>query len=500
MQGYRALKEDIFGKRSGGRGRKVKMMFSEGHPPTRLRDSGPGKGTNPQKARRPFSQTTLLTQSGKRDANRNIEEDIHQGRERPSSDDTEPISHSPSPMRNGYPPTHVGWEEEEKLQNMDPHLKLLYKQCDRQNETQTGILQLLYTNQEAALCKDKGGFRFAGGKDENFQALLSVYNEKTASPHMDDARRLNILGTLLEGPAETMYKDQLHLQNKEVALRTVWESLRQAYERDTNYMSKIFLYSVEPQVPNTLDGLKRLQENLLKCWGMVPEDSKEHLNTDTSLQGFVRRLPSSFQQEYRSLILDAELKTKKRPPFKHLMDFVGAAIRVTELDETGWLQHENISINKKKKDNITSYTKKDNKNNYETRKKEETYDTRRTFRQDDNISNDKKEVTCGYCKTRGHFMWKCNQYLHLTLKERADFIEKERRCITCLSKHEGSKCLSVYKCFACDIKHNSTLCPKNGRNTTARRVHVNAYEQFQSAEEGEDNLEVSIHPSRGQNK
>ena len=106
---------------------------------------------------------------------------------------------------------------------------------------------------------------------------------------MDDAKRLNILGTLLEGPAEVMYKDQLHLQNKEAALRIVWGSLRQAYERDTNYMSKIYQYSTAAQVPNTLDGLKKLQENLVKCWGMVPEGSEENLNTDTFLQGFVRR-------------------------------------------------------------------------------------------------------------------------------------------------------------------------------------------------------------------
>jgi hypothetical protein len=233
---------------------------------------------------------------------------------------------------------------------------------------------------------------------------------------------------------------------------------------------------------------------------MVPEGSEENLNTDTSLQGFVRRLPCSFQKEYRSLILDAELKTKKRPPFKHLMDFVGAAIRVTELDEPGWLHYENTGGGKKKKNTTINYTRNDNKNTYEPRNKEETYDTRKVYKQNENTTNEKKELRCGYCRGRGHVMWKCNEYLKLTLKERTDFVERERRCVTCLAKHEGRKCISTYKCFSCDIKHNSTLCPRNERNPGGGKVHINTYEQFESADEEEDNLEVSLHPSRGQNK
>ena len=179
---------------------------------------------------------------------------------------------------------------------------------------------------------------------------------------MDDAKRLNILGTLLDGPAEVMYKDQLHLKNKEAALRIVWGSLRQAYERDINYMSKVYRYSTALPVPNTLDGLRTLQEDLVKCWGMVPEGSEENLNTETVLQGFMRRLPGAFQKEYKSLILNAELSTKQRPPFKHLMDFVGAAIRVTEMDEPGWLEDESTGGEKKIKNTSVHYTRNDNKN------------------------------------------------------------------------------------------------------------------------------------------
>ena len=53
-------------------------------------------------------------------------------RDRPStsSEDTEPVAPSPSPIRNGYSPRHIGWEEEEGIERRDPQLELLHKKCD----------------------------------------------------------------------------------------------------------------------------------------------------------------------------------------------------------------------------------------------------------------------------------------------------------------------------------------------------------------------------------
>jgi hypothetical protein len=186
------------------------------------------------------------------------------------------------------------------------------------------------------------------------------------------------------------------------------------------------------------------------------------------------------------------------------MDFVGAAIRVTEMDEPGWLEDESTGGEKKRKNTSVHYTRNDNKNTYDPRNKKETYDTRRLNRRNDNTiserSNRSDRWRCGHCRGRGHVTWKCPEYLKLTVKERMEFVRREERCITCLAKHEGKKCASTYTCFTCKTKHNSTLCPRNERNPGGVKVNINAYEQFEPADEEEDNLEVSLHPSRGQNK
>jgi hypothetical protein len=76
--------------------------------------------------------------------------------------------------------------------------------------------------QEEAGCRDKRGFQFVGKEGDCFSSLVAVYTEKTEFEHINDAKRFAILGTLLEGDAEVMYNDQLHLKDKSAALEIVW--------------------------------------------------------------------------------------------------------------------------------------------------------------------------------------------------------------------------------------------------------------------------------------
>jgi hypothetical protein len=96
------------------------------------------------------------------------------------------------------------------------------RKCDHQFETTNAILRHLYTTQEAAGYQDKKGFRFAGKEGDCFSSLVAVYAERTEFEHITDAKRFAILGTLLEGDAELMYNDQLHMKDKGAALEIVW--------------------------------------------------------------------------------------------------------------------------------------------------------------------------------------------------------------------------------------------------------------------------------------
>ena len=79
--------------------------------------------------------------------------------------------------------------------------------------------------------------------------MVNIYKRKAGHEQLNDTECFNILGTLLEGEAETVYNRHLSESNKTTALTRVWRSLKLTYGyRDENPMTEIYEHSTRPSV------------------------------------------------------------------------------------------------------------------------------------------------------------------------------------------------------------------------------------------------------------
>ena len=140
---------------------------------------------------------------------------------------------------------------------------------DQQAKINHEILQQLKLTQDFLYAKGKKGFRFSENSDHQ-ESLVTVYNEKTNSENITDKERFTILGSLLDGDAEDMYKRYLCIKNKTVALERVWRGLELAYGyREKDSMTEIYERSNGPVVESSTPGLKELHQDLIFCLGKV---------------------------------------------------------------------------------------------------------------------------------------------------------------------------------------------------------------------------------------
>ena len=83
----------------------------------------------------------------------------------------------------------------------------------QQNQLNTEILQHLKLTQTFLHAQGKKGFRFKDNPD-HFETLITVFKEKTALKHLTDSERFNILGSLLDGEAESVHNRYVYLTDK----------------------------------------------------------------------------------------------------------------------------------------------------------------------------------------------------------------------------------------------------------------------------------------------
>ena len=96
--------------------------------------------------------------------------------------------------------------------------------------------------------KGKKGFRFSDNPD-HYESLVTVYKEKPNAENITDTKCFTILGSLVDGDAEDIYKRYLFIQNKTVALEHVWRGLELAYGyRKKKPMTEIYERSGHPTI------------------------------------------------------------------------------------------------------------------------------------------------------------------------------------------------------------------------------------------------------------
>lgn len=75
----------------------------------------------------------------------------------------------------------------------------------------------------------------------------------------------------------------------------------------------------------------------------------------------------------------------------------------------------------------------------------------------------RRQIWCPYCKSAAHTIFKCDLFDSLIIKAKTEFLQREGRCLNCLTNHGRNPCQSGL-CRTCDQPHNSLLCRRNPKN------------------------------------
>lgn len=75
----------------------------------------------------------------------------------------------------------------------------------------------------------------------------------------------------------------------------------------------------------------------------------------------------------------------------------------------------------------------------------------------------RRQIWCVYCKLATHTIFKCEHFDTLTIRAKTDFLQREGRCLNCLTQHGRNPCPSGH-CRTCNEPHNSMLCRRNPKN------------------------------------
>ena len=79
--------------------------------------------------------------------------------------------------------------------------------------------------------------------------------------------------------------------------------------------------------------------------------------------------------------------------------------------------------------------------------------------------DDYSTYVCSHCSLKGHGMWKCPDYVKLSIKERMELVRNTNRCENCYSgRHHTANCRSLRNWSCWQSRHNSTLCPNQPVN------------------------------------
>ena len=123
-----------------------------------------------------------------------------------------------------------------------------------------------------------------------------MYKEKTQPKHLTDNERFNILGSLLDGEAESVYNRYVYLTDKTLALERVWRSLKLTYGyRNKNPMNEIYERSTRSVVESTSKGLRTLHKDLIFFLGRVEISDAASLENPALVSNFAQRLPHKFR-------------------------------------------------------------------------------------------------------------------------------------------------------------------------------------------------------------
>ena len=161
----------------------------------------------------------------------------------------------------------------------------------------------------------------------------------------------------------------------------------------------------------------------------------QEFNISTGIQKIWSKLPSPFQNAWRSQNLDYSRRNYgQHPPLAHFIDFL-----TTKFEEYSDPAYERrpIEVNKR------------------------VYKEHKTFKTD--VPNEEQTPTnnpgasCLIHTSAQHKMQDCKKFKNFNDDEKYAFMRKNDMCFKCLGKHRQNKCKETPKCEKCSRKHLTVL-------------------------------------------
>ncbi|GBN57909.1 hypothetical protein AVEN_272855-1 [Araneus ventricosus] len=82
-----------------------------------------------------------------------------------------------------------------------------------------------------------------------------------------------------------------------------------------------------------------------------------------------------------------------------------------------------------------------------------------------NVKNSKPK--CAFCNNDNHAIYKCEEFLKLSVNDKIQFLKQKSLCFNCFKGHNARICNSKGNCKKCFKRHNTLIHFDQGRNATS---------------------------------
>ncbi|GFQ85683.1 DUF1758 domain-containing protein [Trichonephila clavata] len=226
-------------------------------------------------------------------------------------------------------------------------------------------------------------------------------------------------GLLLSEPANIIK----HIPITETAYNEAWEKLLARYDKKKQIMfSLIKTFMEQPSFndinTSNLRNIADTSDEVIR--GLKSIDTKAESRDVWLIYILLQKVDSKTRQEWAQFSNNIDF-----PTFESFIEFLNNRCTYLELYNESVIYEKQPFVNKSKFNN---------------------------------------NFKCSCCKMN-HLVFKCLKFKEMSVKERKQFVNKQKLCMNCLSdKHTESHCNSTFTCHFCKKRHHSLLYDNNFKN------------------------------------
>lgn len=264
----------------------------------------------------------------------------------------------------------------------------------------------------------------------NFKALFVACIHD--NPSFSDIQRLQFLRTYCTDSALALIQN---LPIADESYAKAWEILTSRYDNNrsvaNHFYSQMFNFKPDSNPQETLKNFSAVFRSSIAALENLPIDLSDFLLLQLGLHALSPDVRGKFEDRVRE---------KDFPRLDDLLQFVDS------------LQRSHETLISEQPSTSTTVTTLSRSCESSTSKPKKAFIV--------HTDPPKSEILCTFCGSDAHRIFKCTDFLLLSITQRHDAIKRLHRCLSCFGNHHISKCKSTKRCTACNSKyHNSLLHP-----------------------------------------